>query len=77
MQPRKLTLLAPRADACPECAVDHPADMPHNRASLYYQMKFHQEHNRWPTWEDAMAHCDADMKEQWRRELIKEGIWEG
>ena len=59
---------------CPECAVDHPPELPHNQQSLFYQYKFYNEHGRWPTWEDAMAHCSEDMKEFWRIELRRRGV---
>lgn len=60
-------------DVCQECAVDHDPDMPHNAQSLYYQYKFYQKHGRWPTWEDAMAHCSTEMQELWKEELGKLG----
>lgn len=47
---------------CPECAVKHDPWQPHNKDSLTYQYKFYDEHGRLPTWEDAMAHCDEDIK---------------
>ncbi|WP_287194954.1 hypothetical protein [Syntrophothermus sp.] len=59
---------------CPECAVDHPPELPHNQQSLFFQYKFFNEHGRWPTWEDAMAHCSEEMKEFWRVELRKRGV---
>ncbi|KUK53054.1 MAG: Uncharacterized protein XD78_1496 [Desulfotomaculum sp. 46_296] len=59
---------------CPECAVDHPPELPHNQQSLFFQYKFFNEHGRWPTWEDAMAHCSEDMKTIWREELRKRGV---
>jgi len=59
---------------CPECAVKHDPAMPHNQQSLAYQYKFYDQNGRWPTWEDAMAHCDDNVKEQWRAELEKRGV---
>lgn len=59
---------------CPECAVDHPPELPHNQQSLFYQYKFYNDHGRWPTWEDAMSHCSEDMKTIWREELRKRGV---
>ena len=35
-------ILPPKPGVCRECAVDHKPDQPHNRDSLYYQMKFRQ-----------------------------------
>lgn len=47
---------------CPVCAVAHEADLPHDLYSLRYQYAFWGEHDRWPTWADAMAHCDPEMR---------------
>lgn len=59
---------------CPECAVDHPPEEPHNQQSLFYQYKYYNDHGRWPTWEDAMRHCSEEVKTLWREELRKEGV---
>lgn len=59
---------------CPECGTAHPAEMPHNQQSLAYQYDFYGKHGRWPTWEDAMAHCTATMRSAWTRELLKCGV---
>lgn len=59
---------------CPECAVAHPPEQPHNQQSLFYQYKFYNDHGRWPSWEDAMAHCSEEIKEFWRVELRKRGV---
>lgn len=56
------TMLPAGPGKCPECAVEHEPEMTHDKRSMFYQMKFHQEHGRWPTWEDAMAHCTPEMK---------------
>lgn len=66
-----MTMLPPPGNVCQECAVDHPWNEPHNQESLYYQYHFHGRHGRWPTWSDAMAHCDPKMKEVWREELVR------
>lgn len=31
---------------CPECAVPHDPEQPHNRDSLAYQYKFYDQHGR-------------------------------
>jgi len=68
-QPRVMAILPPESGCCQVCGTKHdPAD-PHNKTSLYYQMKFHQEYGRWPTWEDAMRHCTEETKTQWREQL--------
>ena len=59
---------------CPECAVAHDPDMPHNRDSLAYQYKFYDQYGRWPTWKDAMAHCSEEMKEAWIQALTEKGV---
>lgn len=71
---RKLALLPPRKGLCPECAVEHSPEQPHNPQSLYYQMKFFMEHQRSPAWSDAMAHCSQDVKSQWLRYLRQLGV---
>ena len=49
---------------CPECAVAHDPEMPHNRDSLAYQYKFYDQHGRFPTWKDAMAHCTPAIQQK-------------
>lgn len=70
----KLTLLPPRPDVCQICARDHEPHYPHDQTSIYYHTKFHMEHGRAPTWDDAMAHCTDEMKKTWREsmERVKE-----
>ena len=69
-----LMLVPPAPDVCQECATPHDADLPHNRDSLSYQMRFHALHGRWPTWADALAHCDGAMRADWTAELTKLGV---
>ena len=64
-------LLPAAPDKCQWCAVDHDPSHPHNKDSLYYHMKFKAINGRCPTWTDAMAHCDDQMKSVWREELIR------
>lgn len=59
----ELIFLPPGPGTCPECGAKHEPEEPHNRSSLYYQMRFRQAHGRSPTWEDAMRHCDQRTKE--------------
>lgn len=66
--------LAPVAPGlCPQCAVDHPPEQPHNMHSLAYQYDFYGKNGRWPTWTDAMAHCRPDIQFFWKEELTKMG----
>jgi len=62
-------MLPAAPDTCQECAVKHEPHMPHNKQSLFYQMKFNAEHGRWPTWKDAMAHCTPELQAQWAKIL--------
>lgn len=59
---------------CPMCAVKHDPEQPHDNQSLAYQYKFYDEHGRFPTWADAMAHCSDDIKAYWIRELTARGV---
>jgi hypothetical protein len=70
-QHNAMTLLPPSPDVCQECATDHAWDQPHNQQSLYYKMRFHGTHGRYPTWSDAMAHCTEEVKASWRAELVR------
>ena len=63
MDSRKMNLLPPPADACQICATRHEPGMPHNCDSLYYQVSFFNQNNRYPTWGDAMAHCTDEIKQ--------------
>ena len=57
-------ILPPKPGACLVCAAYHPKELPHNRDSIYYMLLFRQKHGRYPTWEDAAAHCTEDVKKQ-------------
>lgn len=71
----KMFILPPAADGmCPECAVKHDSNLPHNQRSIFYQYKFFAEFGRWPTWKDAIAHCTDDIKTLWIEELRNAGV---
>ena len=70
---KKLDLLMPRPGLCQECATKHEPGEPHNAKSLFYQMRFFTRENRWPTWLDAMSHCEKEIQDEWIIELIKAG----
>ena len=53
----EIQILVPGKGKCPICAAKHAAELPHNRNSLYYQIHFWQKRGRFPTAEDAAAHC--------------------
>ena len=61
----EIRLLAPGKRKCPVCADRHRAWEPHNRNSLYYQLRFRRENGRDPTWEDAMADLSQLMRAYW------------
>lgn len=67
-------LLSPAPGKCQECAVEHDPVEPHNRDSMYYNVKFYNLHDRWPTWKDAMAHCTPEMKEAWIDALAEKAV---
>lgn len=69
-----MMLMPPPPDTCQKCATKHKPEMPHNQQSLYWQYYFYAKHARWPTWEDAMAHCSEEMKAAWVEELRKHGV---
>lgn len=51
-------LLPLEMDICLECLTKHPPNTPHNKDSLYYHCTFYAAYGRWPTWVDAVAHCN-------------------
>ncbi|MGI6234465.1 MAG: hypothetical protein ACOYI6_04320 [Christensenellales bacterium] len=71
---QEMRILPPGPGKCPVCAVEHDAQQPHDAQSLYYRMKFRQQHGRFPTWWDAMAHCDQATKDLWLDELKANGV---
>ena len=64
-----IKILAPVPGRCRVCAGAHKPGEPHERDSLYYQMRFYRENKRFPTWEDAMIHCSEERKNAFRAEL--------
>lgn len=70
-----MMLLPCAKDVCQACAVDHKPEDPHNQQSLYYQYCFFGQHGRWPTWKDAIAHCDERTRQLWEHALRHRGCW--
>ncbi len=70
----KMSMLPAKEGTCEHCAVAHEPEAPHNAQSLFYQMRFFNEHNRWPTWLDALAHCSEKTKDQWTTHLKELGV---
>lgn len=58
------------------CGKKHPEAEPHDPTSIKYQLLFSANHpqGRLPTWEDAIAHCEEDIKTSWRSLLPQLGI---
>lgn len=65
---------------CSVCGADHEPELPHNRESLLYQESFRRaegeagRQERWPTWNDAMAHCTEEVRQGWTKALAMFGI---
>lgn len=59
---------------CSQCGILHHPDEPHNLQSLYYQYAFRAEHDRWPTWVDAMDHCTPETRARWTEALRERGV---
>lgn len=70
----QLMKLPASSTKCQACATEHDAAHPHNAQSLYYQYWFYEQHQRWPNWNDAMAHCSDEMKKFWTESLIAAGV---
>jgi hypothetical protein len=70
----KLLRGIPKEGQCPECAAMHPPESAHNQQSLHWQYYFYEKFNRWPTWEDAIAHCKPDIRKKWRVALAEHGV---
>jgi hypothetical protein len=68
------TLMPAASGVCSQCAVDHDPDILHDKNSLFYQYAFYAEHNRWPTWADAMAHCTPEVQKAATEVLHENGI---
>ncbi len=68
-------LMPPPAGKCQICAADHVPENAHNAHSLYYQYAFYGAVGRWPTWADAIAHCEPYVADQWRAALKERNAW--
>jgi hypothetical protein len=68
-------LLPAEQGKCPECGVAHSPDMPHDNRSLFYQYHFYKQNGRWPTWDDAMAHCSDEVKAATKEVISKNRLW--
>lgn len=72
---KELLMLPAGPDRCETCNWIHRPDLPHNRETVFYQMRFYYENGyRWPTWNDAAAHCTPEIRADWFAALAKVGI---
>lgn len=69
------TLLPPPPGTCPLCARSHKPEEPHDAQMLHYQYRFYFTYGRWPTWADAVAHCNDKTRAYWERELRALDAW--
>jgi hypothetical protein len=60
--------------SCPDCGKHHDPSQPHDASTMRFQRQFHQRFDRLPTWEDAFAHCSADVRQLTRAQLMENGI---
>jgi len=63
LQVQSFEFLPSQTDVCPECLTKHAPDSPHDGDSLYYHCTFYTIYSRWPTWADAIAHCNQSYLE--------------
>lgn len=69
-----MLMLPAKEGTCEQCATAHEPEAPHNQQSLFYQMRFFNEHGRWPNWGDALKHCDKKLRLKWTKSLKEHGI---
>ena len=70
----EVRVLPPGMEKCPYCADRHTEKEPHNRNSVYYQMRFFRKHGHMPTWIDALEHCSEMTRAYWTGEMIRKGV---
>lgn len=47
---------------CELCGTTHWPDGPHDPTTIDYQSWFERHHGRRPTWNDALSHCDDNIR---------------
>lgn len=70
----EIRLCAPGPGKCRVCAGVHDPGQPHDRDSFFYKHWFYRRHRRFPSWADAMAHCDDAVKAEAAAKLRRRGI---
>ncbi len=63
------------AERCDVCKSIHLPRHPHNAQSLFYIESFREQHGRYPTWADAVAHCEDRVRALWEQKLKASGSW--
>lgn len=71
----EMTIAPPPVGSCSVCGVQHDQREAHNAQSMFYQYRFYGAHGRWPTWADAVAHCEPEMRAKWIAELTRLKVW--
>jgi len=59
---KDFTILPPKIGSCSVCGHDHKINIPHKPNSLFYQVRFYQKYDRYPTWSDAIEHLPEQQK---------------
>lgn len=73
-------LVPPPPGVCQQCARDHDPAEPHDQQSLHFKYWFRLREakagreERWPSWADAMAHCEPEVQQRWREALEQRGV---
>lgn len=65
----QVCILPPKPGACWVCGDVHEGNEPHNLYSIYYQHRFRKRNGRYPTWEDAVKHCDEKTRKKWEKRM--------
>jgi hypothetical protein len=72
-----MMLLPPAPGFCQVCAGDHAPEEPHNPQSLYWATANEMKGLPAPTWEDALAHVEPELRARWVAALAERGIQVG
>lgn len=68
------TLMPPAPHVCQVCAVDHEPAEPHDPESFYWRTKRHIAGEPAPTWADALAHVEPELRAAWVAALAERGV---
>lgn len=69
-----LPAVAGDGSGCKKCFSKHAPDQPHVASSITYQDWFRGIYGRDPTWMDAMAHCQLEVRKAWCAKLRAVGV---